>query len=189
MKEGDILRHISQKMIEALISGELNENELRQVLEHLEECPSCYDETEVYYMITVGLLKQDHETHTGNADLRTEFKAFIEEKKKELNKEVQKKDRKGYLLTALVMMSLVLLYYLGSAFLSPDRDTSQGTIFHQTGRKLLEDVHGPSWKTPAQISPTESETETGSETDTDTDTETETASESEAASAEQREMK
>jgi hypothetical protein len=189
LKEGGSLRHISQKMIEAFISDELNENELRQVLEHIEECPSCYDEIEVYYMITVGLLKQDHETRTGNADLQTEFKDFIEEKKRELNKEVNKKDRKSYFMTALVMASLILLYYLGSAFLSPDRDTSQGTIFHQTGRKLLEDVHGPSWKTPAQISPTESETETGSETDTDTDTETETASESEAASAEQREMK
>ena len=159
------MRHISQKMIEAFISDELKENELRQVLEHIEECPSCYDEIEVYYMITVGLLKQDHETRTGTADLRTEFKGIIEEKKKELNKETQKKDRKSYFLTVLVMAALILLYYLGSAFMSPDRDASQGTIFHQTGRKLLEDVHGTSERTPETVRQTESETDSETETE------------------------
>ena len=177
------MRHISQKMIEAFISDELNENELRQVLEHIEECPSCYDEIEVYYMITVGLLKKDHETRTGNADLQTEFKDFIEEKKRELNKEVNKKDRKSYFLTVLVMASLILLYYLGSAFFSPDREASEGTIFHQTGRKMMEDVHGPSGKDPAAVRETETETETETGIESASEIETDTALDSETATS------
>ena len=170
MKEGEFLRHISQKMIEAFIQDKLDENELRQVLEHLEVCPACYDEVEVYYMITVGLMKEDHETTARTADLRTEFKAFINEKHKELNKEVQKKDRKSYFITALVMASLILLYYLGSAFLSPDRDKAEGTIFHQTGQKLLEDVQGAAGPRPPVARQSETETETASETDIESTT-------------------
>ncbi len=160
------MRHISQKMIEAFIRDELDENELRQVLEHLAACPACYDEVEVYYMITVGLMKEDHETSARTADLRTEFRGFINEKTQELNKEVQKKDRKSYFLTALVMASLILLYYLGSAFMAPDRDQAEGTLFHQTGQKLLEDVHGAARTDSPARGESESETETESITET-----------------------
>ena len=168
------MRHISQKMIEAFIRDELNENELRQVLEHLEVCPSCYDEVEVYYMITVGLMKEDHESGAHTADLRTQFRAFINEKNQELNKEIQKKDRKSYFITGLVMAALILLYYLGSAFMSPDRDKAEGTIFHQTGQKMLEDVHGAEGTLP----PAQRHSHTETETETETETVTESASES-----------
>ncbi len=104
------MRHINQNTIEGFISDQLDENQLSQVLDHLDECEACYDETEVYYMITTGLLNQDANLGAG-ADLRRGFREFVEQKKKDVVRERRRKDRNSYALTALIIIGLVLLYY------------------------------------------------------------------------------
>ncbi len=104
------MRHVSQKTIEQFINDSLDESQLKQLLDHLEVCDSCYNETEVYYMITTGLLNQD-ENRAESADLRAGFRDFVESKKNAVKKEERKRDRISYILTALFIAFLVLLYH------------------------------------------------------------------------------
>ena len=105
------MRHISQKTIEGFIGDSLDKTELRRVLDHLDVCEACYDETEVYYMIMIGLMDQDM-SGQASADLRSDFKVFLENKRKAVASEERRKDRISYLITALIMAGLVVLYYL-----------------------------------------------------------------------------
>ena len=41
--------------IEAYIHNKMSYRELEDFLEHVKECPDCYDELETYYTITVGM--------------------------------------------------------------------------------------------------------------------------------------
>lgn len=41
--------------IEAYIHDKMSYRELEDFLEHIKECPDCYDELETYYTITVGM--------------------------------------------------------------------------------------------------------------------------------------
>ncbi len=41
--------------IDAYINGELNRRELEKFIEHVKNCPSCYDELEMHYTISEGI--------------------------------------------------------------------------------------------------------------------------------------
>ena len=70
-------------MISGFIEEKLTDEQLEGFLEHIENCQDCYDELEVYYMITIGLMQLD-EDHTGTMDLKKNLKDFISEQNKEL---------------------------------------------------------------------------------------------------------
>ena len=75
--------HDVQRMISGFIEEKLTDEQLEGFLEHIENCQDCYDELEVYYMITIGLMQLD-EDHTGTMDLKKNLKDFISEQNKEL---------------------------------------------------------------------------------------------------------
>ena len=47
--------HDVQRMIQGFIEKRLTDEQLEAFLEHIASCRDCYDELEVYYMITTGL--------------------------------------------------------------------------------------------------------------------------------------
>lgn len=49
--------HDVQRMISGFIEEKLTDEQLEGFLEHIENCQDCYDELEVYYMITIGLMQ------------------------------------------------------------------------------------------------------------------------------------
>ena len=57
----------TQQMIYCYLNNNLNERELQAFLDHVMECPSCYEELEIYYTIHVALdYLEDEEKGTTN---------------------------------------------------------------------------------------------------------------------------
>ena len=69
--------HDVQRMIQGFIEKRLTDEQLEAFLEHIASCRDCYDELEVYYMITTGLLQLDEE-HSETLDFKKNLKDFIE---------------------------------------------------------------------------------------------------------------
>ena len=45
----------TQQMIDRYLKNNLEESELQAFLDHVRECPSCYEELEIYYTIEYAL--------------------------------------------------------------------------------------------------------------------------------------
>ena len=69
--------HDVQRMIQGFIEKRLTDEQLEAFLEHIASCRDCYDELEVYYMITTGLLQLDEE-HSETLDFKKNLRDFIE---------------------------------------------------------------------------------------------------------------
>lgn len=69
--------HDVQRMIQGFIEKRLTDEQLEAFLEHIASCRDCYDELEVYYMITTGLLQLDEE-HSETLDFKKNLSDFIE---------------------------------------------------------------------------------------------------------------
>lgn len=52
----------AEKMIMPFIDFQLNEQELEEFLIHVETCPSCKEELEIYYTVSAGLKQLDSGT-------------------------------------------------------------------------------------------------------------------------------
>lgn len=49
-----------QKIIPNIISEKIPDKDLSKVIEHVEACPDCYDELEIYYVLQYGLRDADN---------------------------------------------------------------------------------------------------------------------------------
>lgn len=52
----------AEKMVMPFINEQLNEQELEYFLQHVELCPSCKEELEIYYTVSTGLKQLDSGT-------------------------------------------------------------------------------------------------------------------------------
>lgn len=52
----------TEKMVMPFINEQLNEQDLECFLEHVEFCPSCKEELEIYYTVSTGLKQLDSGT-------------------------------------------------------------------------------------------------------------------------------
>ncbi len=55
-----------QKIIPDIVKGEVPDEKLCEILEHIEECPDCKDELEIYYVLNYGL--SDDADNSDNMD-------------------------------------------------------------------------------------------------------------------------
>lgn len=78
--------HDIQMMISGFIDDRLSDEQTEMFLDHVEHCQDCYDELEVYYMITAGLRQLD-ENHEENPDLQKNLRELINNKRQELQNE------------------------------------------------------------------------------------------------------
>lgn len=102
--------HDAQRMISEFIEKKLTDQQLEGFLEHIETCQDCYDELEVYYMITIGLRQLD-EDHTGTMDLKRNLKDFLAEQERELSMRKKLAARRRFAKKAGIVLLLVLFIF------------------------------------------------------------------------------
>lgn len=113
--------HDVQRMISGFIEKKLTDEQLEGFLEHIENCQDCYDELEVYYMITIGLMQLD-EDHTGTMDLKKNLKDFISEQNKELYMRKRLAARRHFAKRAGIVIMAVILAFCSHTLLFSEQE-------------------------------------------------------------------
>lgn len=63
----------AESMVNRYIEHDLSVNELEDFLDHVENCPSCYDELETYFIVHAAMRQLDEESGI----LRWTFGSFL----------------------------------------------------------------------------------------------------------------
>lgn len=111
--------HDIQLMITGFIEKRLTDQQLETFIDHIAHCRDCYDELEVYYMITTGLMQLD-ENHTGTLDLKKNLRDFIEEQRRGLCARKRASARKKRLIVTGIMLLLCGMIFFGYVFLTTE---------------------------------------------------------------------
>ena len=96
----------AQGLIMRYVNDELSAVELEVFLEHIEKCPDCKEELEIYYILTTGMQQLDNDyVHTYN--FHEAFEKQIEKSKKAIEL-----SSTGYLFKIIVLDIIILLVAL-----------------------------------------------------------------------------
>ncbi len=60
----------AESMVTRYIEHDLSVDDLEEFLEHVENCPSCYDELETYFIVHAAMQQLDEKSRDGTFDLR-----------------------------------------------------------------------------------------------------------------------
>lgn len=60
----------AESMVTRYIEHDLSVDELEGFLDHVENCPSCYDELETYFIVHAAMQQLDQESRNATFDLR-----------------------------------------------------------------------------------------------------------------------
>ena len=60
----------AESMVNRYIEHDLSVDELEDFLEHVENCPSCYDELETYFIVHAAMQQLDEQSRDSTLDLR-----------------------------------------------------------------------------------------------------------------------
>ena len=60
----------AESMVNRYIEHDLSVDELENFLEHVENCPSCYDELETYFIVHAAMQQLDEQSRDSTLDLR-----------------------------------------------------------------------------------------------------------------------
>ena len=60
----------AESMVTRYIEHDLSVEELESFLEHVESCPSCYDELETYFIVHAAIRQLDEESKDSTLDFR-----------------------------------------------------------------------------------------------------------------------
>ncbi|WP_349948280.1 zf-HC2 domain-containing protein [Lacrimispora sp. BS-2] len=71
-----------ERLVMPYINDELTDDELGEFLEHLESCPDCREELEIYFTVDVGIRELDSET--GNYNIKGALESAIEQSRQRL---------------------------------------------------------------------------------------------------------
>lgn len=72
----------AERLVVPYMNDELTDEELREFIEHVEACPACWEELEIYYTVAVGIKQLDSET--GNYNIKGALEAAVEQSKQRL---------------------------------------------------------------------------------------------------------
>lgn len=72
----------TERLVMPYIRDELTDEELGEFLGHLESCPDCREELEIYFTVEVGIRQLDSEA--GNYNIKGALEAAIEESRQRL---------------------------------------------------------------------------------------------------------
>lgn len=67
----------AERLVMPYIQDELTDQELEDFLEHIETCPACQEELEIYFMVALGLKQLDE--GTGSFNMKWEMAEVLEE--------------------------------------------------------------------------------------------------------------
>ena len=65
----------AESLVMPYIKNELTDEELFEFLEHIEHCPECREELEIYFTVDVGIRQLDSET--GNVQYAPEIQRVL----------------------------------------------------------------------------------------------------------------
>lgn len=70
----------AQRMVMPYIQDELTDQELEEFLEHIETCPDCQEELEIYFTVALGLRQLDE--GTGSFNMKQELEEALEDSRR-----------------------------------------------------------------------------------------------------------
>jgi superfamily II DNA helicase RecQ len=103
-------------MISDFLDDRLDDAQLEQFLNHIEHCQDCYDELEVYYMITEGLMRLE-EQHRGTLDLKKDLKRLLKEKRQGLYSRQRRQHFRKTIREITALCSICLVIFLLHIFM------------------------------------------------------------------------
>ena len=77
----------AESMVNRYIEHDLSVDELEDFLEHVENCPSCYDELETYFIVHAAMQQLDEKQEDSVLD----FKGLLEEDIRKSRRYIRKK--------------------------------------------------------------------------------------------------
>ena len=77
----------AESMVNRYIEHDLSVDELEDFLEHVENCPSCYDELETYFIVHAAMQQLDEKQE----DTVLDFKELLEEDIRKSRRYIRKK--------------------------------------------------------------------------------------------------
>mgnify|MGYP000423213577 FL=1 len=77
----------AESMVNRYIERDLSVDELENFLEHVENCPSCYDELETYFIVHAAMQQLDEKQE----DTVLDFKELLEEDIRKSRRYIRKK--------------------------------------------------------------------------------------------------
>ena len=92
----------AESMVNRYIEHDLSVDELENFLEHVENCPSCYDELETYFIVHAAMQQLDEESRDSTLDLRELLEEDIRRSKHYILKMRFRRARSGMGFCALI---------------------------------------------------------------------------------------
>jgi len=99
----------AERLVMPYIRDELTDEELREFLEHLETCPDCREELEIYFTVEAGI--RQLESETGNYNIKGALEAALEHSSQRLQAIRLIKIAK-YAVSTLSIMALIITVLL-----------------------------------------------------------------------------
>lgn len=99
----------AESLVMPYIRDDLTDEELDEFLMHIEHCPECREELEIYFTVDVGIRQLDSET--GNYNIKGALEAAIESSKERLQA-VKLLKIVRYAVSTLSVMALVITVLL-----------------------------------------------------------------------------
>lgn len=95
----------AESLVMPYIRNELTDEELQEFLEHIEHCPECREELEIYFTVDVGIRQLDSET--GIYNIKGALEAAIEQSRQRLVA-VKAVKIARYAVSTLCVMALII---------------------------------------------------------------------------------
>ena len=99
----------AESLVMPYIKNELTDEELFEFLEHIEHCPECREELEIYFTVDVGIRRLDSET--GNYNIKGALETAIEQSRERLEA-VRLVKIVRYAVSTLSVMALIITVLL-----------------------------------------------------------------------------
>ena len=99
----------AESLVMPYIKNELTDEELFEFLEHIEHCPECREELEIYFTVDVGIRQLDSET--GNYNIKGALETAIEQSRERLEA-VRLVKTVRYAVSTLSVMALIITVLL-----------------------------------------------------------------------------
>lgn len=109
----------TEHLVQAYVDNTIPQDKIEEFIEHINHCPSCYDELETYYIIYFSMKYLDGDSHV-NYDMK---QMLNEDLKKKLAKAKSQKRKKG--ISYVVIGILVLLLLICIAILVMPMEVSE----------------------------------------------------------------
>lgn len=144
----------AQQLVKLYIEKQLSDREMEQFLEHVEHCPECYEELEIYFSIYETLGGADRNPDTDGFDFQGKLMEDIKNTRRYL---YWRKAYRLFRFSIVLVAELLLLLTVLTSFELHGEKGSRGTTVY----RIIYGYHGDT--------ESETHTETGNEMESETE--------------------